>query len=123
MNLYFLIVIQLLNTIIVCPVDYCLLPCKNIVNTACEQCGISRQCHGPYYHEYLPNYEDRIEILTAHNTIRNKVASGNSKHSLLRNMTASNMNTISYDISLEYVAMCWVRRCNVSKDMCRRTER
>lgn len=68
-------------------------------------------------------HEEREFILDVHNKIRNKVASGETaKMKFLHHFGATNMNTLSYDLEMEFVAQCWANYCKPASDTCRMTQ-
>ncbi|KAJ8971425.1 hypothetical protein NQ317_018160 [Molorchus minor] len=54
-----------------------------------------------------------------HNELRSNLALG--KDTTGGNSAASDMNAISYDLDLEYVAQCHINRCDFNHDKCRLT--
>lgn len=85
------------------------------INTACAR----RSC-GPRFKtcfELPADSEFRQAVLDRHNELRNKVASGEETRSGL--VKAANMMAFSYDMSLEYTAICHVNGCKMEHDQCR----
>ncbi|XP_018322782.1 venom allergen 3-like [Agrilus planipennis] len=93
------------------------------IHTACKY----RPCEpGPACGElYQPQPMDKLMrafVLDLHNRIRSSLALGEDKRII---GTIANMNILTYDFELEYIAECWVNRCfeNHLKphDECRKT--
>lgn len=85
------------------------LVCKNY-RRACRpsiRCGLDE--HGEM------TQSDRKEILLTHNVLRNEMAQGESKW---QNLTVANMNAMSYNMELEFVAQCWTNRCMYKLKAC-----
>lgn len=88
------------------------------VNTAC----VNRGC-GPKFKgckELPPDAQFRQTILDKHNELRNKVASGGDTTG--GNQAAANMMALSYDLALEFTAICHVHGCSMQHDSCRGTK-
>ncbi|CAG9766666.1 unnamed protein product [Ceutorhynchus assimilis] len=109
---------------------YCQLPCDNFVenvpHTVCDRsdvkCGPDLSC-GPDFMVIDLTDDDRQYILDIHNYLRNKVATGHEKRG--PQPEASNMQTMSYNKELEFIAQCWANACNgnpLKHDRCRKTE-
>lgn len=89
-------------------------------NTVCER--QERKCK-PYPEDCGQNIafgmtdDDRRDVLVHHNTLREKVASGNENRG--GNTKAANMNFLNYDLELEFTAQCWCNACEFHHDYCR----
>lgn len=97
---------------------YCNLICGSS-HIVClrEPCRKGKMCGKDFQMVQLNNYQ-RYTIIALHNIIRNKMAEGNcwmSTHSV------ANMNVISYDRELEFVAQCAANMCFTEgmEQMCR----
>lgn len=102
--------------------NYCYLPCGNTNHSSCNRCGVDPRCMGSQYIEYPLTDGDRLDILQAHNNLREKFATGRL-HFSLQQITIADMNVINYHMELEHLAMCWCRRCLAKADPCPRTEK
>lgn len=91
---------------------------KDVVNTACENRGCGPKFSG--CKELPPDAEFRRAVLDKHNELRNKIASGGDTTG--GNQAAANMMALSYDLGLEYTAICHVHGCKMVHDSCRATE-
>ncbi|XP_072399644.1 venom allergen 5-like isoform X3 [Diabrotica undecimpunctata] len=106
-------------------IDYCSLTCLNgkHQHTVCirkkEQCGKGPKCHSNFRQVALTDEMRRL-ILDHHNTLRNKVATGQEK--IGNQPPASNMRAMSWNKELEYIAQCWTNNCEYKHDDCRKTE-
>ncbi|KAG5886664.1 hypothetical protein JTB14_009482 [Gonioctena quinquepunctata] len=91
--------------------------CDKIKNIVCErekQCGNSSTCT-----LLKPDEKFRRWVLDEHNYYRNTIAVGNiTKYG----GPAANMMALSYDLELEYTAICSVTQCIYVHDKCRRTK-
>ncbi|CAH0560169.1 unnamed protein product [Brassicogethes aeneus] len=108
---------------------YCRLDCDYVVkffkHTVCERqnekCSAGPLC-GPDFRVVKLTDADRQYILDIHNYLRNKVALGYEKRN--NQPPAANMNIMTYNMELEYIAQCWANACNgnpLNHDQCRRT--
>lgn len=99
-------------------INYCQLSCDGISNTVCDRkqlnCGPGSACGKRVKTISI----DRDNITNLHNYYRNKVATGNEKRN--RQPSAANMNAVTYNRELEYVAQCWANACTFAHDHCRR---
>ncbi|CAG9859098.1 unnamed protein product [Phyllotreta striolata] len=113
------------------PNYFCDLPCKNVLgsyfmNTACQRqnvmCQGGQKC-GEEFKVVALNDTDRQYMLDIHNYLRNKVAMGRETRG--SQPTAANMNALSYNKELEFMAQCWINECHKESilvhDKCRRT--
>lgn len=91
----------------------------DFINTIClyPHCG----SRGSSCKELPPDAEFRRAMLEVHNKLRNKVASGEERRNGL--VSAADMKVLSYDLGLEYTALCHVNGCSLEPDKCRRTPR
>nr|XP_022900428.1 venom allergen 5-like [Onthophagus taurus] len=104
------------------PQDYCRpdLSCafnnKTIIpHTICEyKCMISDSCEE--FASLKFSNIDRYYILAWHNSYRHSYAIGK-----VNNITVTNMMALSYDEELEYIALCWAKRCAGENDLCRKS--
>ncbi|XP_071056260.1 venom allergen 5-like [Onthophagus taurus] len=78
-------------------------------------------------HQRIPFSEsDKALMLHLHNSYRNLIASGGEQR--IGRSQASDMNVMSYDKELEFLASCWANQCKESpipklgRDKCRATE-
>lgn len=97
----------------------CNLDGKIYLNTACEfeNCNPrSNSCS-----ELPPDAEFRQMVLDSHNGLRNKIASGEEKRSNI--VPAADMMALSYDLDLEFTAICHVHGCKMDHDNCRGTRK
>lgn len=110
--------------LIVCPafsfdpssINYCDLKCGDEENSACKCDPLDRRS------EDLSDLQQfRKRILERHNDIRTRVAS--DREHLQFCGKASNMNVLSYDLELEYVARCYAIKYVFHHDKCRRTSK
>ncbi|CAH1173570.1 unnamed protein product [Phaedon cochleariae] len=107
---------------------YCQLQCfENLTNTVCtrgdQKCGPDPVCGTDFRVIKLSN-DDRQYILDIHNYLRNKVALGHEKRG--EQPSAANMNAMSYDRELEFIAQCWANACKgnpLVHDVCRRSHK
>lgn len=60
--------------------------------------------------------EDRIYLFNEHNRIRDEIAAGRSKQ--FKNVTASNMNVLTYSLELEFAAQCCANQCKNYTKIC-----
>ena len=97
---------------------FCKLKCGDEKNIACE-CGV----RGGRKEDLSDLYKFRKHILNVHNDIRNSLASGTSTDISLGSSPVSNMNVLSYDLELEYVARCYAVQHVFHRDRCRRTSK
>lgn len=97
--------------------DYCSLSCGKKTHSACESCERGEACRDPDYYEYPARSIARNKIALIHNNIRNYFATGD-----ISGVTISDMRRMHYKIELEYLAMCWLKRCLFEKDPCPRTQ-
>ncbi|KAF2902258.1 hypothetical protein ILUMI_03933 [Ignelater luminosus] len=104
---------------------FCSFPCST-EHTACngqKPCILSYACG--HNGKVLPlGNKDKEWVLYLHNTLRTRIALGQDTRG--GNSQASNMNTISYDEELEFVAQCWANACRgtgVIHDTCRTTKK
>ncbi|KAG5886658.1 hypothetical protein JTB14_009476 [Gonioctena quinquepunctata] len=93
--------------------------CGTIKNVAClrrGQCGSRGDC-------IVMDLDDEFRqlVLDEHNRLRNKVAQGQETRG--GNGEAANMMVLSYDLGLEYTAICTVQQCKMKHDLCRRTKK
>ncbi|KAG5886666.1 hypothetical protein JTB14_009484 [Gonioctena quinquepunctata] len=91
--------------------------CDETKNIVCEregQCGDSSNCT-----LLKPDEKFRRLVLDEHNNYRNFIAVGNNTS---HGGPAANMMALSYDLELEYAAICSVTRCKFEYDKCRRTK-
>lgn len=65
--------------------------------------------------------EFRRMVLDKHNELRNKVASGEETRSGF--VAAADMMAFSYDLELEFTAICQVHGCAMEHDMCKGTKK
>lgn len=97
---------------------FCSTVCK-ATHPVCARngkCGAVRDCtHLPLTPEF------RQTVLDTHNELRNKIATGSDKRA--GNSAASNMNALSYDVELEFIAQCWINKCKFGHDKCRATQK
>lgn len=96
----------------------CILSGRTNVNTACENKGCGPKFKGCT--ELPPDAKFRQAVLDRHNELRNKIASGGDTTG--NNEAASNMMALSYDLALEYTAICHVHGCRMKHDVCRGTK-
>lgn len=96
----------------------CLIFGRTNVNTACANRGCGPKTKG--CKELPPDAEFRKAMLDKHNELRNKIASGGDTTG--GNQAAANMMALSYDVGLEFTAICHVHGCKMVHDSCRRTE-
>lgn len=97
----------------------CVLDGKLYLNTACEyeNCDPrSNSCS-----EITSDTEFRRMVLDKHNELRNKIASGEEKRSNI--VSAADMMAVSYDLGLEFTAICHVHGCKMDHDNCRSTKK
>ncbi|XP_044763287.1 venom allergen 5-like [Coccinella septempunctata] len=101
--------------------NYCSLKCRGDIHTVCarrHRCGPVSGCN-----PIEPTVEFREFMVKEHNELRNKIASG-SDGSQYSNKGAKNMNAVSYDLELEYIAQCWANVCHtLEHDKCRNSKR
>lgn len=97
----------------------CTLEGIHYINTACER----KSCNPIYSQcvELEADAEFRRMVLDKHNELRNKVASGEETRSEIAQ--ASDMMALSYDLGLEFTAICHVHRCVMEHDKCRGTKK
>ncbi|KAK9887478.1 hypothetical protein WA026_022826 [Henosepilachna vigintioctopunctata] len=102
-------------------INYCKIDCtKGTVHVVCERnykCGPVDPCK-----VVNSDVNFRKYILHAHNQARNDIASGKIAGGY-NNTGAKDMNAISYDMELEYMAACWNNACKGNRDSCRDTKR
>ncbi|CAH1371947.1 unnamed protein product, partial [Tenebrio molitor] len=97
-------------------INYCDLKCGDEENSACKCDPLDRRS------EDLSDLQQfRKRILERHNDIRTRVAS--DREHLQFCGKASNMNVLSYDLELEYVARCYAIKYVFHHDKCRRTSK
>lgn len=92
--------------------------CKDEINIVC----INTDCNprGKNCYENAPNKKFRQTMVKLHNTVRNEVAGGKDPVNLEHGLeSAANMNAVSYDLRLEYLAICHVHGCELNHDKCR----
>lgn len=101
--------------------DYCTIKCRYERHTVCKrrnQCGPVKGCT-----PIEPTVEFRQFMVKEHNELRNKIASG-ADGSQYSNKGAKNMNAVSYDMEMEYIAQCWANLCHtLEHDTCRNSKR
>ncbi|KAK9887477.1 hypothetical protein WA026_022825 [Henosepilachna vigintioctopunctata] len=103
--------------------DYCKLQCPpGTSHTVCDRknrCGVIAPCK-----VLESTVAFRKHMLDVHNQRRDDVASGKEKGPY-NNPGAKNMNALSYDMELEYLASCWNNKCNkiFEHDTCRSSKR
>lgn len=96
---------------------FCTLKCGNS-HVACrrEPCGKGPLC-GQDFKMFEMSDSDRNKIIDLHNTFRRSIATG--KFAFLIDEVA-NMNALSYDKELEFMAQCAANSCIIeSYDLCR----
>ncbi|KAG5886665.1 hypothetical protein JTB14_009483 [Gonioctena quinquepunctata] len=92
--------------------------CDGTKNIVCEregQCGDSSDCT-----LFKPDEKFRRLVLDEHNNYRNFIAVGNNTS---YGGPAANMMALSYDLELEYAAICTATKCKYEYDKCRRTKK
>nr|XP_023024173.1 venom allergen 5-like [Leptinotarsa decemlineata] len=101
---------------------YCQFSCNGSAHTVCnrekEKCDAGPLCGSEFKYIELTD-DDRQFILDLHNNLRNEIASGQHL-----SPPAANMNALSYNKELEFIAHCWANACNgkpLKHDVCRRT--
>lgn len=97
---------------------YCALPCR-MIHTVCQfiPCSVLGTPQCGYTARELPlSLTDGILILNWHNRYRHRFASGNNTDFTIH---AANMNVLTYDPELAFIAQCWANTCTVGHDMCR----
>lgn len=128
----FIVFLTIYSTLTHSVQQYCRTTCKESeLNIVCkrkkDKCGLSPE---PSKHMRLMTDDDRLLILRTHNSLREQVASGSEKKGLSKTESgsnksgmpsASNMHAISYDLELEFSAMCHVASCSYFKDKCKKT--
>lgn len=92
--------------------------CGEIVNTACEYPSCDPRVEKCM--ELPPDAEFRQMVLDTHNELREQIASGRENRSGI--VAAANMNALSYDLNLEFTAICHVNGCLMVHDECRRVK-
>lgn len=101
-------------------IDYCIFSCGSY-HTVCRRmpCPLSIFCGNSETRAMLPfNDTERTNLILLHNTFRNYIAGGYSE-GFLQDKKASDMNILSYDRELEFIAQCWANNCNIRHDTCR----
>nr|CAH7747022.1 unnamed protein product [Callosobruchus chinensis] len=104
---------------------YCSLRCNNEIHTVCQRrnqsCGPDPEC-GPEFQKVKFSDAEKRFILDIHNHLRNYVASGIERRGTSQ-PPATNMNALTYNEELEFIAQCWVNRCRreLAHDRCRST--
>lgn len=116
MNFIFIIFIYELSICIAEITDFCQLDC-GVMHTVCilQPCPIKKWCGSEAEIIPLTNEEKDI-VVVMHNDYRSNVARG-----LLEKRTIGNMQIISYDSELAFVAQCWANSCKLVHDKCRST--
>ncbi|XP_028130843.2 venom allergen 5-like [Diabrotica virgifera virgifera] len=101
--------------------DWCQYKCKKGIHTLCERqkydCGAGPACKN-FQAMYMTN-EDRQFIIDLHNQLRNRVALGHE--TIGPQPSATNMQAMSYNTDLEYIAQCHTNECVYHHDTCRST--
>ncbi|KAG5886660.1 hypothetical protein JTB14_009478 [Gonioctena quinquepunctata] len=91
--------------------------CGDIKNVVCERgghCNYTSDCTA-----VISGRAFRMNIVNQHNIYRSSVAQGKEKRG--GNGEAANMMALSFDLDLEYSAIC--NQCNKGRDECRRTKK
>lgn len=103
---------------------FCNLPCRHIVCLRdANKCRLSYRC-GEKEEPGLISDAEREQILTMHNAYRNKVANGIDWFwNRIGSYELSDMNLLSYDYELEFIAQCWTNWCKGDHSICKRTPR
>ncbi|KAK9892781.1 hypothetical protein WA026_021972 [Henosepilachna vigintioctopunctata] len=102
--------------------DYCRVECPQYTtHSVCQRrnnCEPIRGCVAIQSDDAF-----REHMVKAHNELRNNIANGSIKGPY-GNIGATNMNAISYDLELEFIASCWNNACyQLKHDDCRNTDR
>ncbi|KAG5886668.1 hypothetical protein JTB14_009486 [Gonioctena quinquepunctata] len=92
--------------------------CDKAKNIVCERGGHCDPLSGCVMMDLDEKF--RQLVLDGHNFYRNEVAVGNETR--YGNGEAANMMALSYDIELEFTAICYVNQCGKGSDSCRRTK-
>lgn len=110
-------------TVVTCgpTTNYCTITCRREKHTVCKRRHNCSPVKGCQYIE--PTVEFRELMVKQHNELRNKIASGGDG-SQYGNKGAKNMNAVSYDMEMEYIAQCWANTCRtLEHDKCRSSKR
>ncbi|XP_044760984.1 venom allergen 3-like [Coccinella septempunctata] len=113
---------------------YCNICCLNITtNGILKDCGYHTLCiykkdeTRPHCRGFMAvkfTEGEKYMILDAHNTVRNKVASGSEKRGANGSQpSAANMRRLEWDNELASIAQRWVAQCSPMPDRCRDVER
>ncbi|CAG9841213.1 unnamed protein product [Diabrotica balteata] len=101
--------------------DYCSFKCKKGIHTVCARkdvnCGPGPKCKN--FKVMQLDDEDRQLVLDVHNKLRNRVATG--QETIGPQPSATNMQAMSYNKELEYIAQCHTNECVYHHDTCRST--
>ncbi|CAH2010497.1 unnamed protein product [Acanthoscelides obtectus] len=119
--------LAVLAAVIQCDVfdKYCGLGCNDEVHTVClrrnQSCGPDPEC-GAEFRKVKFSEPEKKFILDIHNHLRNYVANGIERRGTGQ-PPASNINALTYNEELEFIAQCWVNRCRreLAHDKCRKT--